>query len=62
MVQVRVMCMGTVFAWISTLNGRLSLMPHPSMQRVMRTYIDSGFATRVLDDAKAVGFLENLSR
>ncbi|CAL1777098.1 internal virion protein with endolysin domain [Acinetobacter phage vB_AbaP_ABW132] len=31
---------------------------HPSMQRVMRTYIDSGFATRVLDDAKAVGFLE----
>ncbi|ALA12263.1 internal virion protein with endolysin domain [Acinetobacter phage phiAB6] len=31
---------------------------HPSMQRVIRTYIDSGFATRVLDDAKAVGFLE----
>lgn len=31
---------------------------HPSMRRVMRTYIDSGFATRVLDDAKAVGFLE----
>ncbi|ASN73503.1 internal virion protein C [Acinetobacter phage vB_ApiP_P1] len=31
---------------------------HPSMQRVMRTYIDSGFATRILDDAKAVGFLE----
>uniref|UniRef100_A0AAU8KU94 Internal virion protein with endolysin domain n=1 Tax=Acinetobacter phage vB_Ab_02_KEN_01 TaxID=3143011 RepID=A0AAU8KU94_9VIRU len=31
---------------------------HPSIQRVMRTYIDSGFATRVLDDAKAVGFLE----
>lgn len=35
-----------------------TIEPHPSMQRVMRTYIDSGFATRVLDDAKAVGFLE----
>lgn len=31
---------------------------HPSLKRVMGTYIDSDFAVRILDDAKHVGFLD----
>lgn len=33
---------------------------HPSMRKVMDTYINSGFAMRILDDAKTTGVLDNV--
>lgn len=33
---------------------------HPSMRKVMDTYINSGFATRILDDSKTTGVLSTV--
>lgn len=33
---------------------------HPSMRKVMDTYINSGFATRILDDSKTTGVLNTV--
>lgn len=33
---------------------------HPSMRKVMDTYINSGFATRILDDSKTTGVLSTI--
>lgn len=33
---------------------------HPSMRKVMGTYINSGFATRILDDSKTTGVLSTV--
>ncbi len=35
-----------------------SMNVHEAMKHAMRTYVDSGFATRIYDDAKANGFFE----